>query len=119
MHHSAMSNGKSFFDCYGQHFPQTETVSVVDIGSQDVNGSLRDVCPRDFKYTGVDFVVAKNVDVVLTDPYVLPFADESVDIVLSSSCFEHSEMFWLAFLEVLRILKPCGLFYLNAPSRGD
>lgn len=27
-------------------------------------------------------------------------------------------MFWLLFLEILRILKPKGLFYLNAPSNG-
>jgi SAM-dependent methyltransferase len=57
--------------------------------------------------------------VVLEDLYTLPFADDSVDICLSSSVFEHSEMFWLLFVEILRILKPGGLFYLNAPSNGD
>jgi SAM-dependent methyltransferase len=50
--------------------------------------------------------------------YKLPFADGSVDVVLSSSCFEHSEFFWLLFLEILRVLRPEGLFYLNAPSNG-
>jgi SAM-dependent methyltransferase len=57
--------------------------------------------------------------VVLTDPYLLPFETSSVDIVLSSSCFEHSEMFWLSFLEALRIMKPSGLFYLNVPSNAQ
>lgn len=28
-------------------------------------------------------------------------------------------MFWLVFLEVMRILKPAGIFYLNAPSSGS
>jgi len=42
-----------------------------------------------------------------------------VDVVVSSSVFEHSEMFWLLFVEVLRVLKPRGLFYLNTPSNGD
>jgi len=55
---------------------------------------------------------------VLEDPYELPFEDDSLDVVVSSSCFEHSEFFWLSFLEVLRILKPDGLFYLNVPSDG-
>ncbi len=59
------------------------------------------------------------MDIVLDDPYTLPLADESIDIAISSSCFEHSEMFWLVFLEVLRVLKPMGLFYLNAPSAGS
>jgi len=27
-------------------------------------------------------------------------------------------MFWLLYLEILRILKPTGLFYLNVPSNG-
>ena len=27
-------------------------------------------------------------------------------------------MFWVTFLETMRILKPGGLFYLNAPSNG-
>ena len=83
-----------------------------------MNGSLRSVAPTDFDYIGVDFVEGKGVDVILNDPYTLPFAAESADIVLSSSCFEHSEMFWLVFLEIMRILKPGGLFYLNVPSNG-
>lgn len=117
MHPTAMKNCESFFASYSRFF-EGKNISVVDIGSQDVNGSLKQVCPDDFSYTGVDFEKAKGVDIVLKDPYELPFEDESVDIVLSSSCFEHSEMFWLSFLEILRILKPSGLFYLNAPSDG-
>ena len=45
--------------------------------------------------------------------------DASADVVVSSSCFEHVEFFWVMFNEVLRVLKPAGLFYLNAPSNGD
>jgi len=67
---------------------------------------------------GVDVMAGRNVDVQLSDPYRLPFEDESVVVVMSSSSFEHSEMFWLLFLEVLRVLRPQGLFYLNVPSNG-
>ncbi|WP_168793871.1 methyltransferase domain-containing protein [Paraburkholderia aromaticivorans] len=120
MHPTAMQNCQQFFDCYAPHVVSPdEKISVIEIGSQDVNGSLRSVCPDAFAYTGVDFVAGRGVDVVLQDPYALPFADESADIVLASSVFEHSEMFWLLFLEVMRILKPAGLFYLNVPSNGD
>jgi SAM-dependent methyltransferase len=119
MHPTAMSNCKSFFDAYSKCFTQSKETKVVEIGSQDVNGSLRSAAPSEFEYVGVDFQVAKGVDIVLDDPYSLPFDNESVDIVLSSSCFEHSEMFWLVFLEVMRILKPAGIFYLNAPSSGN
>ena len=113
-----MNNCKSFFDSYAKKFSIDSAVNVIDIGSQDVNGSLREVCPANFNYIGLDFQNARGVDIVLTDPYSLPLEDNSVDIVLSSSCFEHSEMFWLVYLEIMRVLKPHGLFYLNAPSSG-
>lgn len=115
MHPSAMQNGQLFFNTY---LSESSTSVVVEIGAQDVNGSLRDVAPPGVRYIGVDFVVAKGVDVVLTDPYSLPFESESVDVVVSSSCLEHSEMFWLSFTECLRILKPDGLLFINVPSNG-
>src|SRR5690242_17879182 len=113
MHPSALKFGKRFFDAYA-----VSRGTVVDIGAQDLNGSLKDVCPKRLKYVGVDFAAGKGVDVILKDPYKLPFEDRSADFVVSSSCFEHSEMFWLLFLEILRILKPEGVFYLNVPSNG-
>lgn len=116
MHHSAMANASLFFQTY---IPTGEGKVILEIGSQDVNGSIRQVAPKGAKYTGVDFVEGKGVDVVLDDPYTLPFDDNSIDVCVSSSVFEHSEMFWILFLEILRILKPDGLFYLNVPSNGN
>lgn len=115
MHQSALRFGKLFFDVYCD---QLTDVTVVDIGSQDVNGSLKQAVPPSIRYFGIDFVPGKGVDLVLEDPYQLPFEDESVDVIVSSSCFEHSEMFWLTFLEVSRVLKPGGLLYINVPSNG-
>jgi SAM-dependent methyltransferase len=119
MHPTAMQNCREFFECYAHSINTEGDIRVVDIGSQNVNGSLREVCPPAYLYVGVDFVAGEGVDTILEDPYKLPFAADSTDIVLSSSCFEHSEMFWILFLEILRILKPGGLFYLNVPSNGD
>lgn len=118
MHDTALHNNKLFFDTYAKAFPAFG-VKVVEIGSQDVNGSIRSNCPSTFEYIGVDFVDGNGVDVILEDPYSLPFETASTDIVLSSSCFEHSEMFWVLFLEIMRILKPDGLFYLNVPANGE
>ena len=115
MHPSAMQNCIRFFETYGKY---KESGLVIDIGSQDVNGKLKDIVPDRFEYVGLDFEKAPNVDVVLTDPYKLPYEDKSVDIVLSSSCLEHSELFWLSFREMVRVAKPDGLIYLNVPSAG-
>ena len=115
MHDTAMEIGAAFFNTY---LKNGNDLTIVDIGSQDVNGSLRSVAPQNNKYIGLDFESGKGVDVVITDPYSLPFENESVDVAVSSSCFEHSEFFWLLFNESLRILKPTGLLYINAPSNG-
>lgn len=119
MHPTAYENCRMFFKAYGPALASNGPVRVVDIGAQDINGSLKTIVPAGFEYVGVDFVAGRGVDIVLDDPYQLPFESGSVDVVLCSSCFEHSEMFWLSFLEILRILKPHGLFYLNVPSNGS
>ena len=69
MHPTAMSNCQSFFTAYSASFAQHQHVKVVEIGSQNVNGTLRDTCPANFEYIGVDFAQAKGVDIVLEDPY--------------------------------------------------
>jgi hypothetical protein len=50
MHDTAYELGKAFFALYAR----PTTTSVIDIGSMDVNGTLRDWCPAGAKYTGVD-----------------------------------------------------------------
>lgn len=117
MHISALNYGKLFFETYLSSDISSELI-IVDVGAQDVNGSLRQFAPLGSQYVGVDFVAGVGVDVVLKDPYTLPFETGSVDAVVCSSVYEHSEFFWLLFLESLRILKPTGLLYLNAPSNG-
>jgi SAM-dependent methyltransferase len=119
MHHSALFNAHSFFNCYAPQYHSSEAITVVEIGSQNVNGTLRTVTPSHYEYIGLDFVAGNGVDIVLDDPYTLPIKSNSVDFVISSSCFEHSQLFWLTFLEMMRILKPGGLCYINAPSNGD
>lgn len=115
MHDSAMAIGRKFFETY---LPGATGLSIVEVGAQDVNGSLRSLAPAGNTYTGVDFAEGPGVDVVLTDPYVLPFETGSVDVVLCSNCFEHSEFFWLTFLEIMRILKPAGLAFITVPANG-
>lgn len=115
MHYTAMQYGKFFFDIYAK---QSDLI-IIDIGAQDVNGSLREVAPKNSNYVGVDFAKGKGVDVILDDPYKYPFPDNYADIVVTSSCLEHSQFFWQSFIEALRILKPSGLLYINVPSNGQ
>lgn len=115
MHDTALKFGQVFFNTY---LHGKSGLTIIDLGAQDVTGSLKSVAPPGNKYIGVDFVEGKGVDVVISDPYSLPFDNDFADVVVSSSCFEHSEFFWLVYNEILRILKPAGLLYLNVPSNG-
>ena len=94
-------------------------LQVVDIGSYDVNGSYRTLFQQPkWRYTGVDLEAGPGVDVVLDSPYRLPFSDRSADVIVSGQAFEHVEHFWMSWLEMQRVLRPGGLIFLIAPSRG-
>jgi ubiquinone/menaquinone biosynthesis C-methylase UbiE len=115
MHKTAYTLGQLFLQSY---IPKHGQYKLLDLGSGDFNGSLRQFCPPNVEYIGLDFAEGKNVDIVLKNAYEFPFKDNSADFVISSSCFEHSEFFWLSFKEIFRVLKPNGVFYINAPSNG-
>ena len=92
---------------------------VVDVGGANVNGGYRDVFPdARFRYVAVDLAEGEGVDIVLDDPYKLPFEDGSVDVVISGQMLEHCEFFWQAHAEMMRVLAPDGVLFLIAPSAG-
>ena len=99
---------KSFELFKKTYLSKYDNPKIVDVGSLDINGSIRDQINFKSEYIGVDLAEGKNVDKVLENPYKLPFDDNSTDIIVSISVFEHVEFFWETFLEMLRILKPNG-----------
>jgi len=113
MHYSAYVNAEKFALKY---YPNLENKKILDVGSYDVNGTLKPIFERGI-YTGLDMEAGPNVDVV-SDAHNIPFENEHFDIVTSSSCFEHDDMFWVTFLEMCRVVKPGGYLYVQAPSNG-
>ena len=111
-----MKLGQGFFNTY---LRPLASPLILEVGSQNVNGGLRDVAPAGSSYVGVDICEGQGVDIVLDDPYSYPFKNNHFDAVVSTSCFEHDEMFWLTFLEMIRVTKKRGLIYINAPSNGS
>ena len=87
---------------------------VLEVGSLDVNGSVRNFYAD---YTGVDMRAGKNVDIVANGNN-LPFEDESYDKVLSLESMEHDQKFWLTFAELVRVLKPGGQLIVTTRGIG-
>ena len=116
MHDSALNSFLEFKKTY-LDIKNDRTINTLEIGSA-IDFSVKHAINNEFNYTGVDIVEGENVDVVLKDPYKLPFDSNSINSVISISTFEHTEFFWLTYLEILRVLKPDGLFFLNAPSNS-
>lgn len=116
MHKSSLEHVSRLVDSY---LSNAQAIQVLDIGSYDVNGSYKQFFAKpSWKYTGVDLAAGPNVDVVLTSPYRFPFKSYSIDVIVSGQAFEHIEYFWLSWLEMARMVKPGGLIFLLAPSRG-
>lgn len=117
MHQSALDSFNEFKKVYLDKISKPK-ISLVEIGSLAVNSSVKNNLDNKIKYIGVDICEGDNVDIVLDDPYKFPFDDESIDAIISISTFEHTEFFWLTYLEILRVLKKDGLFFLNVPSNS-
>ena len=59
-----------------------------------------------------------NIDFTIGDNGRIPVKDDSIDVILSTSCFEHDEKFYVTIKEMIRVLKHGGMIYLNVPSNG-
>lgn len=89
---------------------------VLDIGSLDVNGS-------NFKlfvnciYLGIDIAEGRNVDLVCK-AHELNLPDESIDTIISTECFEHDRYYKESLTNIVRLLKPGGLFLFSCATTG-
>jgi len=114
MHDTALAAGYLFSRVYGG-----PGKTVIDVGGLDINGSLRSAFnDAGMKYICVDIESHPSVDIVIAPGGKLPFGDQSVDLIISTSCFEHDPCFWLTFKDMSRIVKNDGFIYVNAPSDG-
>lgn len=120
MHASSLWNMRVCLATYGlPRILDAGRARVLDVGSNDVNGSYRQLFEGcDVEYVGVDMAEGRGVDVVLSDPYQLPFEAGSLDFVLCGQMLEHCEFPWLSVREMMRVLRPSGLLFLIAPSGG-
>ncbi len=108
---------QDFFARVREQFPNYFTdVRVLDIGSLDINGSNRKLLKQPYYYIGLDLDKGKNVDVVC--PAHLYDAGFQFDTIISGECFEHDMFYPDSLKNIVRLLKPNGLFLFSCASTG-
>jgi SAM-dependent methyltransferase len=89
---------------------------VLDIGSLDVNGN-NGYLFKNCLYIGVDIATGKNVDIV-SKGHELAMPDHSLDCIISTECFEHDQYYAKTLKNIMRMLKPGGLFIFTCATTG-
>lgn len=92
-------------------------LNVIEIGSHDVNGTVRNLFPSTATYLGVDLAAGPGVDRIgyghlVDDP------DGSYDIAVSVECFEHDPHWPLTLQNMVRLVRPGGLLIVTCASAG-
>ena len=90
---------------------------VFEVGSQNINGTVRDFFPNAREYLGIDLGMAPDVDWVIPGE-LAELSDGWADIVISTECFEHCDNWHLVFLNMARILASGGLFVFTSAGTG-
>ncbi len=94
---------------------------VIEVGSQDVNGSLRDYVvslnPRE--YIGIDFGSGKGVDIICNaEDSVDMFGKESFDIVICTELLEHVFNWKKVISNIKNLCVPNGILVITTRSKG-
>jgi SAM-dependent methyltransferase len=101
-----------------QTYADLKTASILEIGAQIVNGSLRTSALPTTEYVGIDIEEGDGVDIVSAPGAEWPVDDARFDLVMATSVFEHDTAFWRTFVQMCRKAKPGGHIYISAPSNG-
>lgn len=92
-----------------------EGVSVLEIGSYNVNGSIRSEFSAK-SYVGVDLIAGPGVDVVASGH--LFASDATFDVAISTECFEHNPCYAETFRNMVRHVRDGGMVLFTCASDG-
>lgn len=96
-----------------EHF---ENKRILDIGSLDINGNNKYLF-TDSNYIGLDVGEGPNVDVISVG-HLYSAPNNFFDTIISTEVFEHDMFYEQTVQNVVRMLKPGGLFIFTCASTG-
>lgn len=95
---------------------------VLEVGSLDINGTVRDFFTNNVQYLGIDVGPGPGVDVVISGSEI-DTEDDYFDVTISTECFEHNPVWRETFENMVRMTRPGGLIVFtcagkNRPEHG-
>ncbi len=114
----AHNEQRQFIQKTKDHFPEFfKNVKVVEIGSLNINGTVRDFFETEYPkfYVGVDIIEGKDVDVVMPGKEC-KYTD--IDTVISTECFEHDKDWKDTFENMYRMTRTGGMVIFTCASEG-
>lgn len=100
------------------HFPEFFSgCEVLEVGSLNINGTVRDFFTENKGYLGIDLLEGPGVDLVCSGR-TLAHADEYYDTVVSTECFEHDKDWKDTFANMFRMTRKGGLVLFTCASIG-
>ncbi len=108
MHRANIMFWKSCKDGYPKYFTNTR---VIEFGSYNVNGSVKDFFDEPLEYVGVDWREGPCVDLVKFAHEVV--YDHKFDVVISASMLEHDPHWEKSLLNMLEGLSDDGILLLS------
>ena len=95
---------------------------ILDIGSYDVNGSLRSIIQPTLavkSYLGTDILAGSGVDqIVSADCLLDKFGEKSFDIIICTEMLEHAYDWQTCIMNIKYLLRSNGMLILTTRSEG-
>lgn len=91
-------------------------IDVLEVGSLNINGTVRDFFGPVDRYVGIDLVEGPGVDVVC--PGKVYSSPTTFDMVISTECFEHDQDWKDTFQNMWMLIRTGGLIVFTCASEG-
>lgn len=101
--------------------PEIRTKSILEVGSRDVNGSLRPYLQSLYptSYVGTDIYPGPGVDLICNAEHLTArFGPNAFDVVVSTEMMEHARNWQEVIINLKSVLRPAAILLLTTRSRG-
>lgn len=116
---SRSSKAKKIISILGR-YKDLSTCAVLDIGtgSGHIIQEIAKHCKTAVSVNISDErIVTEGYEFYLVKDEILPFAEQSFDVVITNHVIEHTPQQSLHLSEIHRVLKKCGIVYLATPNK--